>query len=74
MFSLKNNSNIFYIGRAKDFQKRFKSHLNIRLNDKFRAFANNIGWDKFEFSVIEICNLDMQQERENSFYRNIYLY
>lgn len=67
MFTLKNNPNIFYIGRAKDFQKRFKSHLNIKLNDRFHAFANTIGWDKFEFSVIEICNLDMQQERENSF-------
>ena len=32
MFTLSNNPNIFYIGKAKDFQKRFKSHLNIKLN------------------------------------------
>lgn len=67
MFTFKNNPNIFYIGRAKNFQKRFKSHLNIKLNDRFHTFANTIGWDKFEFSVIEICNLDMQEERENYF-------
>lgn len=42
MFTLK-NPDIFYIGRAKDFQKRFKSHLNIRLNDRFHVFANTIG-------------------------------
>lgn len=56
--------------RAKDFQKRFKSHLNIKLNDRFHAFANTIGWDKFEFSVIEICNLDTLQERENYYLQN----
>jgi len=64
--------NIYYIGRAKDFQKRFKAHLNINLKDRFHAFANAVGWDKFEFSVIEICSLDMQQEREN-YYLQKYL-
>jgi hypothetical protein len=43
MFTFKNNPNIFYIGRAKNFQKRFKSHLNIKLNDRFHTFANTIG-------------------------------
>jgi DNA-binding Lrp family transcriptional regulator len=70
LFTLKNNPNIFYIGRAKDFQKRFKSHLNIKLSDRFHTFANSIGWDKFEFSVVEICNIDVQQERENYFLQN----
>lgn len=66
MFTLKSNPDIFYIGRAKDFQKRFKSHLltNISLNDRFHTFANNIGWDKFDFSIIEICDLNLQQNRE----------
>jgi GIY-YIG catalytic domain/NADH dehydrogenase len=70
MFTLKNNPDIYYIGRAKDFQKRFKSHLNVILNDRFHTFANTIGRlrrAKFEFSIIEICNLDTQQERENYF-------
>ena len=43
MFTLKNNPDIFYIGRAKDFRKRFKSHLNFKMNDRFHAFANTIG-------------------------------
>lgn len=42
------------------------------MNDRFHAFANTIGWDKFEFSIIEICSLDMQQEREN-YYLEKYL-
>lgn len=71
-FTYKSDSNIYYIGRAKDFQKRFKAHLDINLKDRFHAFANAVGWDKFEFSVIEICSLDMQQEREN-YYLQKYL-
>lgn len=43
MFTLKNNPNIFYIGRDKDFQKRFKSHLNVNLKDRFHTFDKNIG-------------------------------
>lgn len=62
MFTLKNNPNIFYIGRAKNFQSRFKSHLNVNLDDRFHAFAKTVGWDKFEFSIIEICDLNMQKE------------
>lgn len=72
MFTYKSDSNIYYIGRAKDFQKRFKAHLNINLKDRFHVFANAVGWDKFEFSVIEICSLDMHQEREN-YYLQKYL-
>ena len=72
MFTLKENPEIFYIGRAKDLQKRLKSHFNINLNDRFHVFANTIGWDKFKFSVIEVCNLSMQKEKEN-FYLQKYL-
>ena len=67
MFTLKSNPNIYYIGRAKNFQKRFKTHLNIKLNDRFHTFADTIGWDKFEYSIVEICSLNIQQERENYF-------
>ena len=43
MFTFKDNPNIFYIGRAKDCfaQKRFKSHININLKDRFHVFANS---------------------------------
>lgn len=72
MFCLKQNPNIFYIGRAKDFQKRFKSHLNTSLNDRFHVFAKRIGWNGFNYSIIEICEMEMQKEREN-FYLQKYL-
>jgi len=72
MFTYKIDPSIYYIGRAKDFQKRFKSHLNIKLNDRFHTFANAVGWDKFEFSIIELCNLDVHQKREN-YYLQKYL-
>jgi len=72
LFTYKIDPSIYYIGRAKDFQKRFKSHLNIKLNDRFHTFANAVGWDKFEFSIVELCNLDVQQKREN-YYLQKYL-
>ena len=72
LFTYKSDPNIYYIGRAKDFQKRFKAHLNINLKDRFHIFANTVGWDKFEFSIIEICSLDMHQEKEN-YYLQKYL-
>jgi transposase-like protein len=65
MFFYKTDPNIYYIGRAKDFHKRFKAPLNINLKDRFHVFANAMGWDKFNFSIIEICELDMHQEKEN---------
>ncbi|PQE31508.1 LAGLIDADG endonuclease (mitochondrion) protein [Rutstroemia sp. NJR-2017a WRK4] len=54
MFTFKNNPNIFYIGRAKNFQKRFKSHLNIKLIDRFHTFANTI--DYFDVDYRSILN------------------
>ena len=67
MFTFKKNPNIYYIGRTKDFQRRFKSHIHFKLNDRFHVFANSMGWDQFEFSIVEICSISMQQERENYF-------
>ena len=72
MFRYKKDRKIFYIGRAKDFHKRFKDHLSSNLKDRFHKFANSIGWDQFEFSIIEICDLSVQQDRED-FYLKKYL-
>lgn len=72
IFTYKSDRNIYYIGRANDFQKRFKAHLNTNLKDRFHVFINAVCWDKFEFSVIEICSLDMHREREN-YYLQKYL-
>ena len=35
-------------------------------------FANLVGWDKFNFTIVEVCDLNAQQEREN-FYLQKYL-
>ncbi len=72
MFRHKKDPNIYYIGRAKYFYKRFKDHLNSILNDRFHKFSNSIGWDNFEFLIIEICDLNIQRDREN-FYLEKYL-
>ena len=42
------------------------------MKDRFHTFAKTIGWDKFEFSVIEIFDLNMQKEKEN-YYLQEYL-
>ena len=65
MFKYKFDPNIYYIGRAKNFQNRLKSHLKTTITDRFHKFGNLVGWDKFEFSIIEICELNTQQERED---------
>ena len=46
--------------------------MSSNLKDRFHKFANSIGWDQFEFSIIEICDLSIQQEREN-YYLQKYL-
>jgi len=72
MFRYKKDPNIFYIGRAKDFYKRFKDHVSSELKDRFHKFANSTGGDNFEFSIIEVCDLNIQEDREN-FYLQKYL-
>lgn len=62
----------FYIGRAKDFYKRFKDNVNSELKNRFHKFANSTGWDNFSFSIVEVCDLNIQEDREN-FYLQKYL-
>ena len=72
MFRYKKDPNIFYIGRAKDFYKRCKDNVNSELKDRFHKFANSTCWDNFEFSIVEVCDLNIQEDREN-FYLQKYL-
>lgn len=74
MFKYKLDLIIYYIGRTKNFYKRFKKHFNTDLNDKFHLFTKTVGWDKFEFSIIEICDLNLQQEKENYYLKKKYIY
>lgn len=46
---IKKDPNLFYIGRAKDFYKRFKNHVNSELKDRFHKFAKSTGGDNFSF-------------------------
>lgn len=46
--------------------------MSSNLKDRFHKFANSICWDQFEFSIIEICDLSIQQDRED-FYLQKYL-
>ena len=43
MFRYKKDPKVFYIGRTKDFHKRFKDHLSSNLKDRFHKFSNSIG-------------------------------
>jgi hypothetical protein len=72
MFRNKKDPKVFYIGRTKDFHKRFKDYLSSNLKDRFHQFANSIGWDQFEFSIVEICDFSIQQDRKD-FYLQKYL-
>ena len=63
---------IYYIGRSINFKKRLSIHLKTSVKDKFHLFANLVGWDKFNFTIVEVCDLNAQQEREN-FYLQKYL-
>jgi hypothetical protein len=72
MFRYKKDPKVFYIGRTKDFHKRFKDHLSSNLKDRFHKFANSICWDTSEFSIMEICDLSIQQDIED-FYLQKYL-
>jgi len=72
LIKYKEDENIYYIGRAKDFKNRLSTHLKTKSSDKFHLFANLVGWDKFSFSIIEICDIGVQNEREN-FYLKEYL-
>jgi hypothetical protein len=62
LIQYKDDLKIFYIGRAKNFKKRLNAHLKTKEKDKFHLFANLVGWDKFNFSIVEICDLKTQNE------------
>ena len=72
LIQYKDDLSIYYIGRAKNFKNRLNVHLKTKVKDKFHLFANLVGWEKFSFSIVEICDLNIQQEREN-FYLKKYL-
>lgn len=70
MFTYKNNTNIYYIGRTNNFKTRLTTHMESNLKDKFHIFARIIGWDKFTFYIIEVCSVSIQCEKESIYLQN----
>lgn len=69
-FSLINKPNVFYIGSTRNFYKRFYQHTAkdswVYSIDLFHEFAYNLGWDKFEFAILEVLDeLPALRKREN---------
>lgn len=67
LIQYKGDPNIYYIGRAKIFQNRLATHLKTKVKDKFHLFANLIGLSNFNFSIIEVCDLNVQKDKENDY-------
>jgi len=72
MFTYKHDSNIYYIGRTKNFKIRLNSHMKSDLNDRFHIFVKTVGWENFFFSIIEICDVNLLSEKED-YYLQEYL-
>lgn len=47
--------------------------MNSELKDRFHKFANLTGWDYFEFSIVEVCDLNIQEDREKFLLAKKYL-
>lgn len=69
MFTFKHDPNIYYIGRTNNFKARLNSHMESDLNDRFHVFARAVGWGKFIFSIIEICNVNIQRDKEDFYFQ-----
>jgi hypothetical protein len=74
-YTLINKPNVFYIGSTIDLWKRFKQHTakdsGLYNDDVFHSFAVDVGWDKFEFAVLEIIiDLPTMRKRENYYLKS----
>lgn len=65
LIQFKFDPNVYYIGRTNKFNVRLKSHIKHNLSDRFHVFAKLVGWENFEFSIVEECSLEKQGAREN---------
>lgn len=70
MFTYKHDPNIYYIGRTNNFKNRVSSHMESNLRDRFHQLARGVGLDNFTFSIVEICSLSEQREKEDKYLQN----
>ena len=72
LIAYKHDPLIYYIGRTNLFKRRLNNHLKAETNNKFHMFLNLVGWEHFNVSILEVCSLHNQGEREN-YYLQKYL-
>ena len=66
IYLLKNSvTNMCYVGQTVDFHKRISEHRRAQdtchyLNRAIKKY----GWEKFSSEILEICSLEMLNERE----------
>ena len=72
LIAYKHDPLIYYIGRTNLFKRRLNNHLKAETNNKFHMFLNLVGWEHFNVSILEVCSLNNQGEREN-YYLQKYL-
>lgn len=61
-----------YIGQSKNIHKRWKVHKSYlnkgkHVNEHLQFVWNKYGEDSFDFSILELCNIDELDEKETSY-------
>lgn len=63
---------VYYIGRTSKFQYRFRAHFKSQGKDKFHVYAKLVGWENFEWNIIQLCSKKEQGIIENSFLQTFF--
>jgi group I intron endonuclease len=57
-----------YVGQAKDFKSRLRCHKyhtkSNKKNSPFYAALRKYGWDSFFINIIEVCDIEILNDRE----------
>jgi group I intron endonuclease len=65
-----------YIGSAKHLHKRFLEHKRLFKNQKHNNkhllnFVNKYGLDSISFTILEVCNIDLLETKEQEYINNL---
>ena len=73
-FVVKGKPNLYYIGATNNLYRRFKQHTspNNLDWDNFHIFAQFVGWDKFEYAILEVTNEIKVLRKQENFYLKKY--
>lgn len=53
-----------YIGQSGDIERRYKEHKNRKENSIFHEAINEFGFENFDFSVVEVCDINELNDKE----------